>query len=608
MPVLIEDAHICLLTGGIRTAKWLTFLKVRLRYILSVQMSGNKPQDMQRDRWNSSLRKYALVVATYVFATWFTDADFMGDTVDYVTSIIAIRHGHNYYFWEFAHLLWRPFGWLFSWLVTPLTRQIMGDNAYANVTFHLLIVSWLAGLLIVFLSYSLIKRLTKRDWVANVVTIAMIFSQGFLVHAQSGTAYVPGLSLLLLGLYILVRSGDEPKRLALTALIAGAALAVSLCLWVTYVLAVPAALVSPLFIFGFNRKRLRLVLLTAVACGVFTALAYGAVLAHLGIYNVTDFRKWMSVSAEAAFIPRGGIPRTVFSFARSFISMGNDGMIFKRFLSQDPFNPVSFSDLFRLSLWKVGLFYASFAALTINLLRFRTGRQVFALLIVSMIPVMALALFLEGGAVDRYLPIFPFMFLALAYSLSSDRSLGALKIAALVFFAAATITNLSVLAKPVLDRQQEMAAARIRDLQPHLKPESLLLTANLRDDLVNFNRSFPLHPINLDQEYRLRVGSVIAPGGESVSRWRKEFATAVLMAWKNGGDVWMSRRVLSPRPQPEWGWVESDDPRVSWTDIYTFFSQLEMGQSLGGEDGFVLLSPSPQNEKILRDLAQRETV
>jgi hypothetical protein len=54
--------------------------------------------------------------------------------------------------------------------------------------------------------------------------------------------------------------------------------------------------------------------------------------------------------------------------------------------------------------------------------------------------------------------------------------------------------------------------------------------------------------------------------------------------------------------------VESDDPRVSWTDIYTFFSQLQMGQSVGGEDGFMLLLPSPQNEKILRDWAQRETV
>lgn len=578
------------------------------RHILSIQMSDKNNYSLQSRRWKDWLRRYGLVLATYLLATWFTDADFMGDTIDYVTSIIAIREGRNYYFWEFAHVLWRPFGWLFSLFVTPLTRLMIGDNQYANVTIQLLIVSWLAGLLMVFLSYSLVKRLTRREWIANLVTIAMIFSQGFLVHAQSGTAYVPGLSLLFLGVYILVRNGDEPERLVLTALLAGAALAVSVCFWVTYVLAIPAALVSPLFIFGFNRQRLRLVLLTGIACGGITALAYGLVLAYLGIYDLASFRKWMSASVEAAFIPRGGILRMVFSFARSFISMGNDGMIFKRFLSQDPFNPVSLSELFRLSLWKLGLFYVFFTAVTINLLRSKPGRQVFGLLIVSMIPVVALALLLEGGAVDRYLPVFPFIFLALAFSLSNSKSLRGLNIAALVFFVAAAITNVSVLAKPVLDRQQEMAAARIRELQPRLKPQSLVLTANLRDELVNFNRSFPLHPINLNQEHRFRVGSVIAPGAENMSRWRKDFAAAVLMAWKDSGDVWISRRVLSPRPRPEWGWVESDDPRVSWPDVYTFFSQLEMGPTFGGEDGFVLLLPSPQNERILKDWTQRETV
>ena len=557
------------------------------------------------NQWTLGFRQYALVVAIYLLATAFTDADFMGDTIEYVSSIINIRVGRYYFFWEFAHVLWRPFGWLFSLLVTPLTRPIIGDSEHANVTFQLLIVSWLLGLLMVFLCYSLVKRLTGRAWIANVVTIAMIFSLGFLVHAQSGTPYVPGLSLLFLGVYILLRHGEEPKRPVLTALLAGSALAISVCFWVTYVLAVPAALVSTLFVFGWNKQRLRLALLTSAICAGVTGLAYVLVLAHLGIYSVSGFRQWMAVSAEAAFIPRGGTLRTVFSFARSFISMGNDGIIFKRYLSQDPFNPVSLPELFRLSLWKLGLFYVFFTAISINLLRFKTGRRVLGLLVISMIPVMALALLLEGGAVDRYLPIFPFIFLALAFSLSSDKSLRGLNIAALIFFVAATITNVSVLAKPVLNKQQEMSAARIRELQPRLRPETVVLTANLRDELVNFNRSFPLHPINLDQEHRLRVGSVIAPGAENMSRWRKDVAAAVLKAWQTSDDVWISRRVLSPHPQPDWGWVESDDPRVSWTDVYTFFSQLEMGETLGGEDGFVLVLPSSHNQTVLKDWAQR---
>lgn len=560
------------------------------------------------DLWKDRLRRYGLVLATYLLVTWFTGADFMGDTIDYVKSIVLMRQGQYLFFWEFAHILWRPFGWVFALFVTPLTRLIVGSNEYANVTLQLMIVSWFAGLLMVFLSYRLVKFLTNQEWVANVVTIAMIFSLGFLVHAQSGAAYVPGLSLLLLGVYILVRHGDEPARPVLTALLAGGALAGSICFWVTYVLAVPAALLSPLFVLGFDKKRFRLVLVTGVVCVGLTGLAYAFALAQLGIYTFSGFRSWMSASAEAAYIPRGGLPRMVFSFARAFISMGNDGMIFKRFLSQDPFNPVSLTELLRLSLWKLALFYVSLTAMTINLLRVKVGRQVLVLLMIGMIPTMVLALLLEGGAVDRYLPVYPFVFLALAYSLSNNRSSRWLNIVAMSFFVAAAITNLSVLATPVLERQQEMAAARVRDLQPRLKPQSLLLTANLRDDLVNFNRSFPLHPINLDREHLLRVGSIIAPGAENVSRWRKNFASSALSAWKAGGEVWLSRRVLSPAPHSEWGWVESDDPRVSWTDIYTFFSQFEMGESLGGEDGFVLLLPSPQNEKILRDWTHKQAV
>ena len=560
---------------------------------------------MTPDLFKDWLRSYGPVLATYLLVTWFTDADFMGDTVDYVSSIILMRQGEDRSLWEFAHVLWRPFGWLFSLLVTPLTRIFVGDNEHANVTLQLLIVSWFAGLLMVFLSYRLLRFLTHQEWVANVVTIAMIFSQGFLVHAQSGAAYVPGLALLSLGIYILVRHGDEPVRPIPIALLAGAALAGSICFWVTYVLAVPAALLSPLFVLGFNKKRRRLVLITAVVCVGVTGLAYAFALSQRGIYTFSGFRSWMAASADAAFIPRGGLPRMIFSFARAFISMGNDGMILKRFLSHDPFNPVSLSEVLRLSLWKVALFYFSLAAMTFNLLRVKVGRQVLGLLIIGMLPTMALALLLEGGAVDRYLPVYPFVFLSLAYSLSNSRSWRGLNIAAMAFFIAAAITNISVLATPVLNRQQEATAARVRDLQPRLVPGSLLLTANLRDDLVNFNRSFPLHPINLDQVHPVKVGSIIAPGAENVSRWRKDFATSVLNAWNLGVEVWLSRRVLSPTPRSEWGWVESDDPRVSWTDIYTFFSQFEMGQSLGGEDGFVLLLPSPQNEKILKDWTQK---
>jgi len=522
----------------------------------------------------------------------------MGDTIDYVDSIVARIEGRNYYFWEFAHLLWRPLGFLFSFLSTPLTRFVVGDNIYANLSFQLIILSWFAGLAGVVLTYSLVILLFKKELVANVVAVAFVFSQAVLNYAQTGSSYVPGLSLLTLGLYIVARGGA--KSSVRTAMLAALALAGSVFLWVTYVLALPAALLSPLFFFGFEKRRLRLVILTSIACFLIIGFVYGLVLINLKIHNLTQLRAWMSASADAAFLPRGGVFRTIFSLARSFISMGNEGVIFKRFLLQDPFNPVSLFDLVRISLWKLAAFYLFIGSIVINALRTKPGVRLIGLLLIGSAPVLTLALLLEAGAVDRYMPLYPFVFLTFACALSSAKSVRGLNFIAIGFAAATIVTNVQALANPVLNRQQEAAVARIRELQPRLKPGTLLFTINLRDELVNFNRTFLFNPINLDSDHRFQVASIITPGARELANWRQEFSTRALMVWEKGADVWISKRVLSPTPKANWDWVEGDDPRVSWIDVYKFFSQVEMGESLGDADGFFLMVPSTRNFELLK--------
>jgi hypothetical protein len=132
-----------------------------------------------------------------------------------------------------------------------------------------------------------------------------------------------------------------------------------------------------------------------------------------------------------------------------------------------------------------------------------------------------------------------------------------------------------------------------------LKPNSWAFAANWQDNLINFSRSFPLHPLNRNSN--LRIGALISPGEPEVARWRQEFSTRVQSTWAKGGDVWISRRIWSDKPRPEWNWVEGDDKRVSWTDLHNFASHLELGQSVGGDDGFVLLTPSDQNKKVLAE-------
>jgi hypothetical protein len=46
--------------------------------------------------------------------------------------------------------------------------------------------------------------------------------------------------------------------------------------------------------------------------------------------------------------------------------------------------------------------------------------------------------------------------------------------------------------------------------------------------------------------------------------------------------------------------VEGDDPNVHWRDFPAFFSQVELGETIGGDDGFMLLAPTPNNQQLLR--------
>ena len=543
-------------------------------------------------------REIWFVLLLYLLASLFTGAYFMGDTVDYSQSIAVRAAGQDNFFWEFGHLLWRPLGFVLFKAFAPITSLRVGSGAQANATLVLISLSWWGGLVSVLSLYGIINRICQNRWTVLTTIVAFIFAQAFLNYLHTGAPYVPGLALLLLGTYVLIAQGGKDKPALSASLLAGAALAGAVLLWFPYVLAVPAALVSPLFLFGFDKRRLTLAMQVAIVGALIGGAVYLAVAMHIGIHSIHDFRAWMGKTSRSTGSSNRGIGKMVFGFARSFINMGNDGMLFKRFLLHDPFNPVSALDLVRLSLWKLLAFYLFLLFLFLNLINSSTGRRVLALLVISGLPVIAFAVYWQGGDPERYLPLYPLLFIALAWSLDSAQT-RLLKYPLILFVAAMLLTNAFMMATPRLNRQQETATARIGPLLPTLRPGSWIITANWQDDLINFNRSFPLNPINRNND--LRIGSLISPGEPEVAHWQQAFDSQVASIWAKGGDVWISRRLLSPRPRSDWNWVEGDDPRVSWNDLYRYASKLELGQSVGSDDGFVLLLPTEQNRRHMSE-------
>ncbi len=556
-------------------------------------------------RWMSlsSLATVLLWFFIYFLATSLTRAIFFGDTRAYTFSILNFMRGErpafweDNSFWEFGHLFWRPLGWLAFRIAHPLTSLIVGSDPRANIGICLFWMNWTTGLLSVLVLNLLLKTVSGRVWSANLLTLAFLFSQAFLNYSQTGTSYVPGQLFLLLSLYLLTRGASDPNETWLTSLSAGVAFAASICLWFLYVLATPTLLIWP-FILAVspNKSRFRLGLQTCAVAGITTIFAYVVVLVHLHLHRWEDVLTWASASSHGVDNIKG-FSRMLFGFARSFINMGRDGILFKRFINHDPYNPVSLFQLFRLSLAKFMFFYSVLIVMAVVLKS--QHFKILGGLAVGAMPVIGFALLWQGGDMERYLPLFPLLFMALSSALCSERSSRLFGPIAVVFVSLLVVTNGIALSRSRLDRQQTAAAKKISQLQMVLKPGSKVV---LLDDELAELRGNPLHSGTQDDVLPTYV--LLTPGTSSVPVWRQDFSSLALSVWDSRADVWVSKNLLGPQPTADMAWVEGDDKRISWQDIYQVFSELEINPSVASPDGFALLSASSKNHNFLNRLTR----
>ena len=557
----------------------------------------------------------SLVVLLYVTALAVTNAHFMADSGGYVVSILSFAGVEEYVvetptvrdyraqnsFWDFGHLLWRPLALLVFKVFSPISALIVGPDPAHNVIFLLMSLNFVAGLVSAILLYAMIEKLTERRWLAFLVTACFILTNGFLNFTQTGSSYIAGLGFLVVGLYLLVKDkGDLRPR---TAILAGLAFAAAITLWVPYVLVLPGTIATPLVLFGWSRQLKRSVVYAAVAFAAATGIAYLAVMLAVGVHTPGDLRDWIAASSHGVQI--SGLARMLLGFARSFIHLGNDGILFKRFLLHDPLNPVTAFELVRLSLWKLVVFYLMVGSLVLSLL-VSSSRRMLLLLVLTAGPLLLFAIKFDGGAVERYLPLYPVFFVALAWSLGNVQVPRLLKIMPVLFLGLFVIVNTSVMARVVLDKQNQRTLNRLQAVIPQLQPNNALVTTHLQDDLVNFQASFPFEPINRHNVYR--VYPLVWMNTDQAGRWRQEFAAFALKTWSNNGQVWLSTRFLRPRPEANWNWVEGDDPRVRWNDLHGFFAPLQMCGTATGGDGFVQLSQSEANISFLKSQTNQETI
>jgi len=538
----------------------------------------------------SSATAFVFSLLLYVFLTLITVSTFLADTVNYADSIVARFHGKYYEFWEFGHLLWRPMGWAITRSIEILSPDWVKTNAAGyHVILTLIEVSWLGGFATLYLFHRLASFVTNDSWCASLSTVGFATAQGFLNFVQAGTVYIAGLAMLMLAIYILYIC-DDPVRADRTSALGGIALAGAVLFWFPYVLVVPAVVVIPLLL----RRALRGSLVTGISFAVAVGLVYLAVIIGLGLHSRAEILAWVREASHGIQI--GGVARAVFGFARSFINMGEDGILFKRYLLHDPFSPVSVAALVRTALAKLAFFYALLASVVATLVIAKRWHPL-GLLTIASTPVLLFAVRWQGGDLERYLPLYPFLFLAIAICLS-ERPQRFQRLLSVTFIATMVLVNIFALSRHANKLQEEKIALRASDIAPSLlKAADVVYVTHQGDKFLNFARSFPLAPFNRQRSFRVLM--IVEPGHRELPMWKGTFNRTALTAWERHGNVWVSRRVFSPLPKSEWNWVEHDDPRISWRDLSPFFSRLEYEQCVGGDDGFCLLAPSTANREFL---------
>ncbi|MBK9374766.1 MAG: hypothetical protein IPN03_13825 [Holophagales bacterium] len=526
-----------------------------------------------------ALLLYALAIAG-------TQWVFIADAPDYAMGVAAARaSGDVRGLMEFGHPLWRPLGYAFA--------HETGTTAPGPSHIHpwLRVLSFMNGVALVMGG---VAAACAAGWLRSrldpgAVVFAVLWLLGakaFLNYSHVGTSYVPALGCLLAGLFVAsLEPGAAGWRTARN-LSAGFLYGASALFWTPFGLVLPGAVLAPLFLRPDWRRELSHVIVTAVAGIATLALAFGLVGVWLGFAEVKDLRSWVaSASGGRTF---GGLARAVIGIPRSLVDLGDFGRLAKRYLLKDPLCPTSAKDLLGLDLLKMLGIYAGLLAGALAAWRTARGRRSLLLAAALAAPLLAFAVLWQGGDLERYLPAAPALLLVMATGFQEARERTWLKGLLLASLAMMALTNLSVLSNGAIRRRQDAALARLPASTSVAAPRKVFVVSHPQDELFQFHRTYPMHPRNLGG---LRVIDVFAPGLASSSGWRSRIDRLVASERESGGAVFVSSRLLAGTPEPEWDWIEGDDPRAAWLELHEHFARFDYERPGRPGEEFLLLRP-----------------
>lgn len=525
------------------------------------------------------------------------------DSFNYALHIVEYSQGRAPgHLWDFGHALWRPMGYVVWSVFRPILDGAFPSDRALGAGVALISLSILGGFLSVVFLFLLTARATGKVRLAAAVSVGLIATDAVMNYAATGTAYMAGGAFQFAGLYVLFRAVQDHRLTAWRGLAAGLLLGASVTIWFPYCLSIPG-----LFCFGLlwppgsgmdRRARIRFLASMAAGCGLIVAAAYGAVMTEAKITSLAEARDWVARS-RYGIEPNRGYLRMVAGIPRSFFYLGQDTAVWKRLLFRGAGNRASAGEIAASGLWKVAAVYLVLGWLALQLVR--CHRTLLVSLLVTAAPVLYFAAFLfDPSPPERYYPIFPLLFLAFGYVMAEEGRTWRGRALPAAFFAAMLLVNAGAMWRFDGNRGYEDAIARLNSLNPHVTPNDRILLVSFPDSVNRFVAARPFDPAS---RYRYLVSIVAEQGAKQAVTWKRNVAAAALDSWRRGGRTWVSLRLLSASPRPEWDWVEGDDQRIPWASIPAFFGKLDLLAPFGGPDGFAELAPSEKNQTVLREVS-----
>src|ERR1700733_11856408 len=135
---------------------------------------------------------YLAVFLEFLACYFTTSPDYLSDTTSYANDAVLHAQGREAQFWDFGHLLWRPWAYAGHLLFGAWFARSFGDTPQQAVARFLIDTNFVCSALFLLLLVFLLGKVA-RPAIAAAVTFAISCSNPFLNYCHSGASYIPAL-------------------------------------------------------------------------------------------------------------------------------------------------------------------------------------------------------------------------------------------------------------------------------------------------------------------------------------------------------------------------------------------------------------------------------